>query len=68
MRMGRGIRMTPASMRICMQTIYEERKKLKNMRRPKSQEHPEVYSVVFVLCDHQACSFVRTYEREGSRQ
>ena len=52
-----------------MTPVYEDmhandirRKKLKCMRQPKSRKQPEVYSVVLcVLCDHQACSFVRTY-------
>ena len=65
---GRGIPMTPVSMRICMQTIYEEEKIIGicDDQSPESKQ-PEVYSCV-VLYDHQACSFVRTYERAGSRR
>jgi hypothetical protein len=59
MRMGRGIPI-PVYEDMHATDIRRTEKKLKSMRRPKSRKQPEVYSVV--LCDHQACSFVRTYD------
>jgi len=64
--MGRGVfPVTPVYEDMHAQRYTRKQKKtLTSMRRPKSQKQPKS-NVVGVVCDHQACSFVRGCEGEG---